>query len=83
MYGDAPIGAANAATEELVEQTARVSHQGLVKVLRQITTPQDWQERWFLRRCIPLRMEDGACSLDGYTLRYCEKLGLTIAKGEK
>lgn len=76
-------GAANAATEELVEQTARVSHQGLVKVLRQIATPQDWKEHWFLRRCIPLRMEDGACSLDGYTLRYCEKLGLTIAKGEK
>ena len=76
-------GATNAATEELVEQTARVSHQGLVKVLRQIATPQDWQEHWFLRRCIPLRMEGGACSLDGYTLRYCEKLGLTIAKGEQ
>ena len=76
-------GAADAAPEKLIEQTARVSHQGLVKVLRQIETPRDWKEHWFLRRCAPLRMEDGACSLDGYTLRYCEKLGLTVSKGQK
>ena len=76
-------GADDAASEKLIEQTVRVSHQGLVKVLRQIETPRDWKEHWFLRRCTPLRMEDGACSLDGYTLRYCEKLGLTVSKGQK
>ena len=61
----------------------RVSHQGLVKVLRQIATPQDWKEHWLLHRCIPLRMEDRAFSLDSYTLRYSRKLGLTIAEREK
>ena len=76
-------GPADAATEKCIEQTVRVSHQGLVKALQKIPTRQGWKEHWFLRRCIPLQMEDGAFSLDGYTLRYCEKLGLTISKGGK
>ena len=76
-------GPADAATKKCIEQTVRVSHQGLVKALQKIPTRQDWKEHWFLRRCIPLQMEDGAFSLDGYTLCYCEKLGLTISKGGK
>ena len=78
--------AAEAVDEKLIEQTVRVGHQGVVKALKKLQKPEmpeQWKDHWFLRRCIPLRMEDGKYSLGDFTLGYSEELGLTISKGEK
>lgn len=70
------------AYDRLVDRSLRVSSPRLVRLLRRLQRPPEWNDHWFLRRCVPLDLRQGFLRIEGYQLSYSRGLGLKIAKEE-
>lgn len=64
----------------LVASSVQVSSPGLVRVLRQLQSPESWEDSPFLRRSLPLVLVGGACRFDEHIVQYDSELGLTWSK---
>lgn len=74
--------AESSATEDLVAATVRVSSPALVASLSGLETPEEWRDHWFLRRCVPLRLDGDTELMRRYHLSYSRELGLVIRRRE-
>jgi len=62
--------------DSLIENTVRVSSVRLRTALSDVPPPPEWQQHWYLRRAVPLRLVDGETILGDLVVKYDSVYGL-------